>query len=135
PRSRLPDPSNMAAPGQAVLRHSTSARWAWVGLGYRHEGTAWRQTRRVVGLGEDHACVVTSQAPQRAAALANDAADQVAESLTPFPSEAAWMPNAMARQALPVGDMELVACCDDAFAVQTRSLLEAVASLKGKGLA
>src|SRR5262249_25141346 len=75
------------------------------------------------------------QAPQRAAALANDAADQVAESLTPFPSEAAWMPNAMARQALPVGDMELVACCDDAFAVQTRSLLEAVASLKGKGLA
>jgi hypothetical protein len=39
----------------------------------------------------------------------------------------------MARHALHIGDVELVARCDDAFAPQARSLLEAVASSHGQG--
>jgi hypothetical protein len=39
----------------------------------------------------------------------------------------------MGRHALRVGDVELVARCDDAYARQAGSLLEAVASFRGKG--
>jgi hypothetical protein len=39
----------------------------------------------------------------------------------------------MARYTRRVGDIELVACCDDAFARQAQSLLEAVASFRGEG--
>jgi hypothetical protein len=87
PRPRLPTLDAMAAPGQAVRRQGRTARWAWVELEYRHEGTPWRQTHRVVDFRDDQVCVVTSQAPLGQATPADAAADEVAASLTPFGGE------------------------------------------------
>jgi hypothetical protein len=42
-------------------------------------------------------------------------------------------PRAMARRTLRIGDVDLVARCDDAFATQAGSLLEAVASFQSQG--
>jgi hypothetical protein len=77
----------MAAPGQTVQRQGESAGWAWVELAYLHDGTAWRQTHRVVGFTGEHACVVTSQASERLAPFADAAGDEVAGSLSPYPAE------------------------------------------------
>jgi hypothetical protein len=80
PRGRVPAPAAMAGPGQAVRRHGNT----WVELEYLHEGTAWRQTHWVVDLLRDHACVVSVQAPERWAGLAEATAAEVAVSLEPF---------------------------------------------------
>src|SRR2546423_167176 len=39
----------------------------------------------------------------------------------------------MGRYTLRTGNVELIACCDDAFARQAESLLKVVASFHGKG--
>ncbi len=80
PRGRLPAPSAMAGPGQTVRRHGDS----WVELEYFHEGTPWRQTHWLVGFLQDHAYVVSVQAPERLSGLAEAAVAEVAESLEPY---------------------------------------------------
>jgi len=80
PGERLPTPAAMAGPGQSVRRHGSS----WVELEYLHEGTPWRQTHWLVRFLRDHACVVSVQAPEWQAGLAEVAVAEVAESLEPY---------------------------------------------------
>src|SRR5262249_2669766 len=80
---RLPALTEMAAPGQTVLRHGRSPMGGWVELEYLHDGAPWRQTHRVVEHGGGYALVVTAQAPERWATLTDAAAEEFATSLRP----------------------------------------------------
>src|SRR5262249_46522971 len=81
---RLPALTDMVGPGQTVKRHGRSDQGGWVELAYVHDGNPWWQTHRVVEDGLGYALVVTAQTPERWAALAMAAAQEVATSLSPY---------------------------------------------------
>jgi hypothetical protein len=79
-RTDLPAPRAMAATDQTIVRHGPT----WVDLAYTDGGKRWRQTHRVVDLGEGVVLVVTSQAPEKLASVAEKAGEAVAAGVRPY---------------------------------------------------